>query len=62
LYVTAAAGGNAGRRLNPTVRETPKAREAYEKARERDPNDVRIELNYDLFRELHDRTHGQDSR
>jgi Flp pilus assembly protein TadD len=33
-----------------------KAREAYEKATELDPNNVMIRQNFDLFREINDRT------
>jgi len=33
-----------------------KARQAYEKATELDPNNAMIRQNYDLFREINDRT------
>ena len=33
-----------------------KAREAYEKATELDPNNIMIRQNFDLFREINDRT------
>lgn len=33
-----------------------KAREAYEEAVELDPNNLMIQQNYDLFREINDRT------
>lgn len=33
-----------------------KARKAYEKAVELDPNNVQVRQNYELFKEIHDRT------
>jgi len=33
-----------------------KARKAYEKAIELDPNHVQVRQNYELFKEIHDRT------
>ena len=33
-----------------------KAREAYEKALALDPNNAQIKQNYDLFKEINDRT------
>lgn len=35
-----------------------KARQAYEKALELEPNNVQIRQNYELFREINDRTGG----
>jgi len=37
-----------------------KARKAYEKAIELDPNNVQIRQNYDLFKEIHERTSQKD--
>ena len=39
-----------------------KAREAYEKALELSPNNAYIKQNYELFREINDRTNKQDGR
>jgi type IV pilus assembly protein PilF len=36
--------------------ELPKARKAYEKALELDPNNQQIRQNYELFKEINDRT------
>jgi Flp pilus assembly protein TadD len=38
------------------------ARKAYEKALALDPNNLLIRQNYDLFKEINDRTKGRDSR
>ncbi len=38
-----------------------KARQAYEKALEIDPNNVQIRQNYELFKEINDRT-GADNK
>ena len=38
------------------------ARKAYEKALELDPNNLMIRQNYDLFKEINDRTKGRDTR
>src|SRR5262245_25270362 len=37
-----------------------KARKAYEKALEIDPNNTQIRQNYELFREINDRTSAKD--
>src|SRR5499427_5036285 len=37
-----------------------KARKAYEKALEIDPNNSQIRQNYELFKEINDRTSGKD--
>src|SRR5499433_2652962 len=37
-----------------------KARKAYEKALENDPNNTQIRQNYELFREINDRTSAKD--
>ena len=37
-----------------------KARKAYEKALELDPNNTQIRQNYDLFKEINDRTGNKD--
>ena len=39
-----------------------KARNAYEKALELSPNNAYIKQNYELFREINDRTNKQDGR
>lgn len=39
-----------------------KARKAYEKALELDPNNLLIRQNYDLFKEINDRTHRRGNR
>jgi Tfp pilus assembly protein PilF len=39
-----------------------KARASYEKALELDPNNTFIRQNYELFREINDRTSRQDSQ
>jgi Tfp pilus assembly protein PilF len=39
-----------------------KARNAYEKALELNPNNAYIKQNYELFREINDRTNKQDGR
>jgi Tfp pilus assembly protein PilF len=39
-----------------------KARSAYEKALELSPNNTYIKQNYELFREINDRTNKQDGR
>ena len=39
-----------------------KARQAYEKAAELDPNNMMIRQNFDLFREINDRTNRRGSR
>ena len=38
------------------------ARKAYDKALELDPNNLLIRQNYDLFKEINDRTKSRDSR
>jgi Tfp pilus assembly protein PilF len=38
------------------------ARKAYDKALEIDPNNLLIRQNYDLFKEINDRTKSRDSR
>jgi len=38
------------------------ARKAYEKALQLDPNNLMIRQNYDLFKEINDRTKGRDTR
>jgi Flp pilus assembly protein TadD len=40
--------------------ELEKARAAYEKALELDPNNALIKQNYELFKEINDRTSRQD--
>ncbi len=42
--------------------EFDKAREAYDRATELAPDNLMIEQNYDLFREINDRTAASDSR
>lgn len=42
--------------------EFEKARNAYEKALELDPNNAYIKQNYELFKEINDRTNKQDAR
>jgi Tfp pilus assembly protein PilF len=42
--------------------EFEKARNAYEKALELNPNNAYIKQNYELFREINDRTNKQDGR
>ena len=39
-----------------------KARKAYERATELDPNNAMIRQNYDLFREINDRTNRGGAR
>jgi Tfp pilus assembly protein PilF len=39
-----------------------KARKAYERATELDPNNTMIRQNYDLFREINDRTNRSSAR
>lgn len=39
-----------------------KAREAYEKAVELEPNNLYIRQNYDLFKEINDRANSEDRR
>jgi Tfp pilus assembly protein PilF len=39
-----------------------KARKAYERATELDPNNAMIRQNYDLFREINDRTNRDGAR
>ena len=39
-----------------------KARQAYEKAAELDPSNMMIRQNFDLFREINDRTNRRGSR
>jgi len=39
-----------------------KARQAYEKATELDPSNMMIRQNFDLFREINDRTNRRGSR
>jgi Tfp pilus assembly protein PilF len=41
--------------------ELEKARAAYEKALELEPNNAYIKQNYELFKEINDRTSRQDS-
>lgn len=38
------------------------ARKAYEKAAELDPDNLMIRQNFDLFKEINDRTKGRDTR
>ncbi len=42
--------------------ELPKARAAYEKAIELEPNNTFIKQNYELFKEINDRTTRQDTQ
>ena len=42
--------------------ELEKARTAYEKALELDPNNALIKQNYELFKEINDRTTRQDTQ
>ena len=42
--------------------DLPKAREAYEKAIELEPNNSFIKQNYELFKEINDRTTRKDSQ
>ncbi|HXE81114.1 MAG TPA: tetratricopeptide repeat protein [Vicinamibacterales bacterium] len=42
--------------------ELEKAREAYEKATELDPDNLMIRQNFDLFREINDRTMRRGTR
>ena len=42
--------------------ELDKARSAYEKAVELEPNNSFIKLNYELFKEINDRTTRQDNQ
>ena len=42
--------------------ELDKARAAYEKALELEPNNLLIQQNYDLFKEINDRTVPKDGR
>jgi len=42
--------------------ELEKARAAYEKASELEPNNAFIKQNYELFKEINDRTTRQDSQ
>jgi Flp pilus assembly protein TadD len=37
-----------------------KARKAYEKAIELDPNNAQVRQNYELFKEINDRTQGKE--
>jgi Tfp pilus assembly protein PilF len=39
-----------------------KARKAYERALELEPNNVQIQQNYDLFREINDRTAADNEK
>lgn len=39
-----------------------KARQAYERALELEPDNVHIEQNYDLFKEINDRLHSSSTR
>jgi Tfp pilus assembly protein PilF len=39
-----------------------KARKAYERALELEPNNVQIQQNFDLFREINDRTAGEQEK
>jgi Tfp pilus assembly protein PilF len=40
--------------------QLPKARKAYEKALELEPNNSQIQQNFDLFKEINDRSAGKD--
>jgi Flp pilus assembly protein TadD len=40
--------------------DLPKARKAYEKALELDPNNQQIRQNYELFKEINDRTSSKE--
>jgi len=40
--------------------QLPKARKAYEKALELEPNNSQIQQNFDLFKEINDRSTGKD--
>lgn len=42
--------------------ELPKAREAYEKAMRLEPNNPLIKQNFELFKEINDRTGRKDGR
>ena len=42
--------------------DLPKARAAYEKALELEPNNALIKQNYELFREINDRTTRQSAQ
>jgi Flp pilus assembly protein TadD len=42
--------------------DLPKAREAYEKALRLEPNNPLIKQNYELFKEINDRTGRKDGR
>ncbi len=42
--------------------DLPKARQAYEKALELEPNNTFIRQNYELFKEINDRTTRSDSQ
>ena len=56
----AAAFNNLADRLRAEG-QFDKARDAYEKAIELDPNNAMIRQNYDLFKEINDRTNrGSD--
>ncbi len=42
--------------------DLPKAREAYEKAIELEPGNAQIKQNYELFKEINDRTTRKDTQ